>query len=82
MQLTSLSAACRRACTLLLLALMALASSAPLMAQGGEAELKLPDLSQALFLNGSVTGPTPSSGARPDSVDGVATGEYGTAASM
>src|SRR6185295_8799386 len=58
MQLTSLSAACRRACTLLLLALMALASSAPLMAQGGEAELKLPDLSQALFLNGSVTGPT------------------------
>ena len=57
MRLTPLSAARRRATFLLLLAAMALAGSAPLLAQGGEAELRLPDLSQAVFLNG-VSGPT------------------------
>jgi len=57
MQVTSLSAVGRRAVSLLILALLALASSSPLLAQGGEAELRLPDLGQAVFLNG-VTGPT------------------------
>src|SRR5271155_5582873 len=59
MLLTSLSAACRRAFPCFLLILMAIATSMPVFAQqGGEAELKLPDLSQATFLGGSVTGPT------------------------
>ena len=59
MFLTSLSAMCRRICPALLLMLLAIASSAPLAAQeGGEASLKLPDLSQAVFLGGSITGPT------------------------
>ena len=40
-----------------MLAVLALAGSSPLLAQGGEAELRLPDLSQAVFLNG-VSGPT------------------------
>jgi len=57
MRLTSLSAFGRRAISLLILALLALAGSAPLLAQGGEAELRLPDLHQAVFLNG-VSGPT------------------------
>ena len=57
MRLTSLSAVGRRAAFLLILALLALAGSSPLLAQGGEAELRLPDLSQAVFLNG-VSGPT------------------------
>src|ERR1700716_1842679 len=57
MRLTPLSAARRRATFLLLLAAMALAGSSPLLAQGGEAELRLPDLSQAVVLNG-VSGPT------------------------
>src|SRR6202171_1892670 len=57
MRLTPLSAARRRATFLLLLAAMALAGSSPLLAQGGEAELRLPDFSQAVFLNG-VSGPT------------------------
>ena len=57
MRLTSLSAVCRRAASLLILALLALAGASPLLAQGGEADLRLPDLSQAVFLNG-VTGPT------------------------
>ena len=52
MRLTLLSAAGRRAALLLVLALMALTCASPLFAQGGEAELKLPDLSQAMFLNG------------------------------
>ena len=57
MRLTSLSAVGRRAAFLLILALLALAGSSPLLAQGGEAELRLPDLGQAVFLNG-VSGPT------------------------
>ena len=57
MRLTSLSAVGRRAAFLLILALLALAGSTPLLAQGGEADLRLPDLSQAVFLNG-VSGPT------------------------
>src|SRR5579872_3824787 len=57
MRLTSLSAVGRRAVSLLILALLALAGSAPLFAQGGEADLRLPDLGQAVFLNG-VSGPT------------------------
>src|SRR6202162_4267237 len=57
MQLTSLSAVGRRVVSLLILALLALAGASPLLAQGGEADLRLPDLGQAVFLNG-VTGPT------------------------
>jgi K(+)-stimulated pyrophosphate-energized sodium pump len=57
MRLTSLSAVGRRAVSLLILALLGLAGASPLLAQGGEAELRLPDLGQAVFLNG-VTGPT------------------------
>ena len=57
MRLTLLSAARRRAVYLLMLALVALAGSTPLFAQGGEAELKLPDLSTGTFL-GSVSGPS------------------------
>ena len=56
MRLTSLSVVGRRAVSLLILALLALAGASPLLAQG-EAELRLPDLGQAVFLNG-VTGPT------------------------
>jgi K(+)-stimulated pyrophosphate-energized sodium pump len=56
MRLTLLSAVSRRISFLLMLALVALAGSSPLFAQG-EAELKLPDLSQAIFLNG-IDGPT------------------------
>ncbi len=41
----------------LLLALITVCGSSPLLAQGGEADLKLPDLSQAVFLGG-VSGPT------------------------
>src|SRR5712691_381867 len=57
MRLTPLSAVGRRAAFLLILAVLALAGASPLLAQGGEAELRLPDLGQAVFLNG-VTGPT------------------------
>ena len=57
MRLTSLSAFGRRAASLLNLALFALAGASPLRAQGGEAELRLPDLGQAVFMNG-VSGPT------------------------
>ena len=57
MRLTSLSAVGRRAASLLILALLVLAGSSPLLAQGGEADLRLPDLGQAVFLNG-VSGPT------------------------
>ena len=56
MRLTLLSALRRRA-SCLLLALVALAVSTPLFAQGGEAALKLPDLSTATFVGG-VSGPT------------------------
>jgi K(+)-stimulated pyrophosphate-energized sodium pump len=56
MRLTLLSALRRRA-YFLLLALAALAGSTPLFAQGGEAGLKLPDLSTATFVGG-VSGPT------------------------
>ncbi|MGD1097823.1 MAG: sodium-translocating pyrophosphatase, partial [Bryobacteraceae bacterium] len=59
MFLTSLSAVRRRAFPRFLLILLAIAASVPAFAQqGGEAELKLPDLTQATFLGGSVTGPT------------------------
>jgi K(+)-stimulated pyrophosphate-energized sodium pump len=59
MFLTSLSAVRRHAFTRFLLILLAIAASVPAFAQqGGEAELKLPDLTQATFLGGSVTGPT------------------------
>ena len=47
----------KRAVSLFLLALITLCFSTPVFAQG-EAELKLPDLSQAVFLNGAVSGPT------------------------
>ncbi len=47
----------KRAVSLFLLALIALSFSTPVFAQG-EAELKLPDLNQAVFLNGAVSGPT------------------------
>ncbi|MEQ1886199.1 MAG: sodium-translocating pyrophosphatase [Bryobacteraceae bacterium] len=56
MQTTSLSRLTRRAWSLFVLALILAAGSSPVFAQG-EAELKLPDLSQAVFLNG-ITGPT------------------------
>ena len=58
MPLTSLSAFVRRASQTFLLLLLAAAGSTPLFAQGGEAELKLPDLHQAVFLGGSISGPT------------------------
>jgi K(+)-stimulated pyrophosphate-energized sodium pump len=57
MNVTSLSVLVRRIVPLLLLTLLAVAGSAPLMAQGGEAELKLPDLQAATFLGG-IPGPT------------------------
>ncbi len=47
----------RYAMPLLLLLLLIAASAAPVFAQGGEAELKLPDLHAAIFM-GSVSGPT------------------------
>ena len=58
MPLTSLSALLRRALQTFLLFLLAAAGSTPLFAQGGEASLKLPDLHQALFLGGSISGPS------------------------
>jgi K(+)-stimulated pyrophosphate-energized sodium pump len=59
MSLTPLSAAMRRAFPFLLLILLAVTGSTPVFAQsGGEAELKLPDLHQALFLGGSISGPS------------------------
>ncbi len=57
MQLTSLSALSRRLVPFFLLLLLAIAGSAPLMAQTGEADLKLPSL-DIPFLNGAVSGPT------------------------
>ena len=57
MQVTPLSALTRRLPFFLLLALALAASVSPVFAQG-EAGLKLPDLNQAVFLNGSVSGPT------------------------
>jgi len=56
MQLTPLSAVLRRLVPYFLLLLLAVAGSAPLMAQTGEADLKLPSL-DIPFLNGAVTGP-------------------------
>jgi K(+)-stimulated pyrophosphate-energized sodium pump len=41
----------------LILALLALVGASPLLAQGGEADLRLPSLDQAIFMNG-VSGPT------------------------
>jgi hypothetical protein len=66
MQLTSssrvpsgvLSAAPRRLLHLFLLLVLTAAGSVPMWAQGGEEELKLPDLHTALFLDGAVSGPT------------------------
>ncbi len=57
MQLTPLSAVLRRLVPFFLLLLFAVAGSAPLMAQTGEADLKLPSLNIP-FLNGAVSGPT------------------------
>ncbi len=54
---TLLSGLRGRVWSVLALAALALAASTPMFAQGGEAELKLPDLNQAVFLNG-VVGPT------------------------
>ena len=58
MPLTSLSALSRRALQTFLLLLLTAAGSTPMFAQGGEANLKLPDLHQAIFLGGSITGPS------------------------
>ncbi len=58
MPLTSLSAFMRRASQTFLLLLLAAAGSTPMFAQGGEANLQLPDLHQAVFLGGSISGPT------------------------
>jgi K(+)-stimulated pyrophosphate-energized sodium pump len=55
MQLTALSAVSRRFMPFLLLLLLAMAGSAPLMAQTGEADLKLPSL-DIPFLNGAIGG--------------------------
>jgi len=57
MLLTALSRVRKCALTLLGLALVMMGGSAPLFAQGGEAELKLPDLHQAVFMGG-IGGPT------------------------
>src|SRR5712692_3107846 len=58
MHVTQLSAIGRRALPVLWLFLLAATGCAPLLAQGGgEAELKLPDLHQAIFLGGSISGP-------------------------
>ena len=54
MQLTSLSAICRRAIPLFFLLLLAVGGSTPLLAS--EADLRLPDLHQAVF--GGIGGPT------------------------
>jgi K(+)-stimulated pyrophosphate-energized sodium pump len=54
---TPLSRLTRRAWSLFVLALVLAACASPVFAQGGEADLKLPDLSQAVFLGG-VSGPT------------------------
>src|SRR5579864_3737154 len=58
MRMTALSGVLKYACSLLILAMAMIAGSSPLLAQGGEAALKLPDLHQALFLKGAVEGPT------------------------
>ena len=59
MSVTSLSAGFRRIAPVLFLLLLAVAGSTPLFAQeGGEASLKLPDLNSAIFLGGSIGGPT------------------------
>jgi K(+)-stimulated pyrophosphate-energized sodium pump len=57
MHLTPLSAVFRRTLPVWLLFVLAVAGSVPLLAQGGEAELKVPDLHQAIFLGGSISGP-------------------------
>ena len=57
MHSTPPSAAPRRTLPLLILFLLAVFGSTPLLAQGGEADLRLPDLHQALFFGGSVSGP-------------------------
>ena len=57
MRLTLLSAASKRIAYPFMLVLLVLLSCSPVLAQGGEAELKLPDLSQAVFM-GTITGPT------------------------
>jgi K(+)-stimulated pyrophosphate-energized sodium pump len=57
MRLTALTAACRRASLLGLMAAMLTFSALPAFAQG-EAELVIPDLSTALLLGGSITGPS------------------------
>jgi len=54
---TLLSGLGRRAWSVFALVLVFASGAAPVFAQG-EAELKLPDLSQAVFLNGAVSGPT------------------------
>src|SRR5712692_4604800 len=57
MIMTALSTLGRRVAPLIMLMLLAAAASAPLMA-AGEADLILPDLGSATFLNGSVSGPS------------------------
>jgi K(+)-stimulated pyrophosphate-energized sodium pump len=57
MRMTALSGVLKYACFLLILAMMIIAGSSPLLAQGGEAGLKLPDLHQAVFMGG-IEGPT------------------------
>jgi K(+)-stimulated pyrophosphate-energized sodium pump len=57
MQLTPLSAVLRRLGPFFLLLLFAVAGSAPLMAQTGEADLKLPSL-DIPFFNGAISGST------------------------
>src|SRR5690242_4860086 len=57
MRMTALSGALKYACYLLILAILFIAGSSPLLAQEGEASLKLPDLHQAVFMGG-IEGPT------------------------
>ena len=57
MRMTALSGVLKCACFLLMLAIVMVAGSSPLLAQGGEAALKLPDLHQAVFMGG-IEGPT------------------------
>jgi len=57
MRMTALSGVLKCACYLLILAIAVITGSSPLLAQGGEASLRLPDLHQGVFMGG-IEGPT------------------------